>query len=147
MTPAVATPVTDGLQVVVTRIGYQTTTQTQEVGQPADERQNDSSLAAGTTTVVQQGQPGSVEITLRTTVTNGQAGAPEEVSRRTLTEAIPTITKVGTKQAPAAAARRRPARAAAAAAAGTARCPPAAAPEPPRHPHPPLRRATPAAGA
>jgi len=101
VTPAVATPVTDGLQVVLTRISFQTTTQTQEVGQPADERQDDSSLAAGTTTVVQQGRPGSVEITLRTTVTNGQAGAPEEVSRRTLTEAIPTITKVGTKQAPA----------------------------------------------
>ena len=67
--------------------------------------------------MVQQGQPGSVEITLRTTVTNGQAGAPEEVSRRTLTEATPTITKVGTKQAPAvqpaarrAAARSRPLR-------------------------------------
>ncbi len=72
------------------------------VGQPADEQQDDSSLAAGTTSVVQQGQPGSVEITLRTTVTNGQAGAPEEVSRRTLTEARATITKVGTKQAPAA---------------------------------------------
>ena len=102
VTPAVSTPVTDGLQVVVTRISYQTTTQTQEVGQPADQQQNDSSLAAGTTTVVQQGQPGSVEITLRTTVTNGQAGAPEEVSRRTLTEATPTIAKVGTKQAPVA---------------------------------------------
>ncbi|HEY5148719.1 MAG TPA: ubiquitin-like domain-containing protein [Mycobacterium sp.] len=101
VTPAVATPVTDGLQVVVTRISYQTTTQTQEVGQPANEQQNDGSLAAGTTTVVQQGHPGSVEITLRTTVTNGQAGAPEEVYRRTLTEAIATITKVGTKQAPA----------------------------------------------
>jgi resuscitation-promoting factor RpfB len=99
--PAVATPVTDGLQIVVTRISYQTTTQTQDVGQPADERQNDGSLAAGTTTVVQQGQPGSVEITLRTTVTNGQAGAPDEVSRRTLTEAVATITKVGTKQATA----------------------------------------------
>ena len=102
VTPVAATPVTDGLQIAVTRISYQTTTQTQDVGQPADEQQNDSSLAAGTTTVVQQGQPGSVEITFRTTVTNGQTGAPEEVSRRTLTEARATITKVGTKQAAAA---------------------------------------------
>jgi len=137
VTPAVATPVTDGLQVVVTRIGYQTTTQTQEVGQPADERQDDSSLAAGATTVVQQGQPGSVEITLRTAVTNGQAGAPEEVSRRTLTEAIPTITKVGTKQAPAVQpAAAQPARQTAAAAPAQPVAAPAAAPEPPPAPAP-----------
>jgi len=103
VTPAAATPVTDGMQIAVTRISYQTTTKTEDVGQPADEQQDDSSLAAGTTSVVQQGQPGSVEITLRTTITNGQAGAPEEVSRRTLTEARATVTKVGTKQAPAAA--------------------------------------------
>ncbi len=33
VTPAVATPVTDGLQIAVTRISYQTTTQTQD-GRP-----------------------------------------------------------------------------------------------------------------
>ncbi len=134
VTPAAATPVADGLQVVVTRISYQTTTQTQEVGQPADQRQNDSSLAAGTTTVVQQGRPGSVEITLRTTVTNGQAAAPQEVSRRTLTEAIPTITKVGTKQTPAVQPAAQPAQQSAAtppqAAAPDPAPAPAAAPDP-----------------
>ena len=53
---------------------------------------------------MQQGQPGVVEVTYRTTVTNGQNGAREEVSRKTITEATPTITKVGTKKAAAAAA-------------------------------------------
>ena len=58
--PAVATPVTDGLQIAVTRIAYVT-----DDREPADrpagrpDRQNDSSLAVGITTVVQQGQPGS----------------------------------------------------------------------------------------
>ncbi len=70
-------------------------------------------MAAGTTTVVQQGQPGVVEVTYRTTVTNGQNGERQEVSRKTITEATPTITKVGTKKAAAAA---QPAPAAAAAA-------------------------------
>ena len=99
------TPVTDGLQIAVTRISYLTETENQPIDQPAEQTQNDSSLAAGTTAVVQQGQAGVAEVTFRTTVTNGQNGAREEVSRRTVTEATPTITKVGTKTGrPAAAA-------------------------------------------
>jgi uncharacterized protein YabE (DUF348 family) len=99
--PAAATRVEDGMKVVVTRIRFTTTTRTEPVAQPADEQQNDGSLAAGTSTVVQQGQPGSVEITYRTRATNGKAGAPRELSRRTVTDALPTISKVGTKAAPA----------------------------------------------
>ncbi len=104
VTPAVDTPVTDGLQIAVTRISYVTETENEPVAQPADQTQNDSSMAAGSTSVVQQGQPGVAEVTYRTTVTNGQNGAREEVSRTTITEATPTITKVGTKQAAAPAA-------------------------------------------
>jgi len=99
--PAAATRVKDGMKVAVTRIRFTTTTRTEPVAQPADEQQNDGSLAAGTSTVVQQGQPGSVEITYRTRVTNGKAGAPRELSRRTVTDSLPTISKVGTKAAPA----------------------------------------------
>ena len=97
--PAVTTPVTDGLQIAVTRIAFIGETANEPIEQPADQTQNDSSMAAGTTSVVQQGQAGVAEVTFRTTVTNGQNGPREEVSRRTVTEATPTIIKVGTKQA------------------------------------------------
>ncbi len=102
--PAVDTPVADGMQIAVTRIAYVNETANEPIAQPADETQNDSSMAAGTTSVVQQGQAGVAEVTYRTTVTNGQNGAREEVSRRTVTEATPTVIKVGTKRAAAAAA-------------------------------------------
>jgi len=130
VTPAATTPVTDALPIVVTRIAYVTATENQPIDQPADQTRNDSSMPAGTSTVVQQGRPGVVEVTYRTTVTNGQDGAREEVSRRTVTEATPTITTVGTKQAAAAPAApaATPARAAAAA--------PAAAPAPAADPAP-----------
>lgn len=125
VTPDPATAVTDGLQIAVTRIAYINETENQPIAQPADQTQNDSSLAAGQTSVVQEGQPGVAEVTFRTTVTNGQNGAREEVSRRTVTEATPTIVKVGTRQnaAPAAAAP-------AAASAPAAQAAPAAAAEP-----------------
>ena len=127
--PAVSTPVTDGLQIAVTRIAYLSETANEPIAQPADQRQNDSSMAAGTTSVVQQGQAGVAEVTYRTTVTNGQNGAREEVSRRTVTEATPTIIKVGTKQAAAAPAAAAP-QAAAAAAPAAAPAQQAAAPAP-----------------
>jgi uncharacterized protein YabE (DUF348 family) len=127
--PPADTAVSNGLQIAVTRISYVTTTENQPVEQPADQTQNDSSMAAGTTSVVQQGQPGVVEVTYRTTVTNGQNGERQEASRKTITEAMPTITKVGTKKA--AAAQPAPAAAAAAPAAQQSAAPdPAPAPAP-----------------
>jgi uncharacterized protein YabE (DUF348 family) len=97
--PALTTPVSNGLQIAVTRISYLTETENQPIEQPADQRNNDSSLAVGATAVEQQGQAGVAEVTFRTTVTNGQNGAREEISRRTVTEATPTIIKVGTRAA------------------------------------------------
>jgi uncharacterized protein YabE (DUF348 family) len=128
VTPASDTPVSNGLQVAVTRISYVTDVQNEPIAQPADQTRNDDSIAVGTTTVAQQGQAGVAEVTYRTPVTNGQNGERAEVSRRTVVEPTPTITVVGTKKAPVAAAPSRtsaPSRAAAAAAPA-----PAAAPEP-----------------
>jgi resuscitation-promoting factor RpfB len=133
--PAVATPVTDGLQIVVARITHVDQTENQPIAQPADQTQNDSSMAAGTTSVVQRGQAGVDEVTYRTIVTNGQNGERAEISRKTVTAATPTITKVGTKKAAAAA----PAPAAQAAPAA-----PAAAPKPAPAPKPAAAPAAPA---
>ncbi|MBM9468659.1 ubiquitin-like domain-containing protein [Nakamurella leprariae] len=103
LTPAAETPVSEGLQVAVTRISTTDSVQTRAVAQPADQTQQDSSLAQGTTQVVQQGRPGSVDVTVRVVTTNGVPGAPQDVASTTTVEALPTITKVGTKKAAAAA--------------------------------------------
>ena len=96
--PALEAPIADGLQIVVTRIGFVDSTTIEAVAQPADQQREDSAMAAGTTSVVQQGQPGQVEVTTRVQVTNGQNGAPYELFRRTIAEATPTIVAVGTRQ-------------------------------------------------
>jgi uncharacterized protein YabE (DUF348 family) len=128
ISPAGDTPVSNGLQVAVTRVSYVTDVQNEPIAQPADQTRNDDSLAVGTSTVAQQGQAGVAEVTYRTPVTNGQNGERAEVSRRTLVEATPTITVVGTKKAPVAAA---PSRTSAPSQAPAAAAPaPAAAPEP-----------------
>ncbi|MET0863808.1 MAG: ubiquitin-like domain-containing protein [Nakamurella sp.] len=129
VSPDGATAISNGLQVAVTRVSYVTDIQTESIPQPADQTRNDDSVATGTTTVAQQGQSGEAEVTYRTTVTNGQNGERAEVARRTVTEAKPTITVVGTKPAPA------PAPAAARANVQTAPAP-AAAPEPDPEPAP-----------
>ena len=127
VSPDPATPVAEGLPIVVTRISYLNETENQPIAQPADQTENDASMDAGTKAVAQQGQSGVVQVSFRTTVTNGQNGPREEVSRTVVTEPLPTITKVGTKQAPAPA----PAPAAPAPAAAAAPAPaPAAAPAP-----------------
>ncbi|WP_420121176.1 ubiquitin-like domain-containing protein [Nakamurella sp.] len=100
VTPGLDDPVADGLQVSVTRIAYSTETVTETVDQPADRTVRDDTLAEGVTTVSQVGRPGVVDVTYRTTTTNGTAGPREEVGRTVVTEARPTITRVGTKPAP-----------------------------------------------
>jgi hypothetical protein len=134
VSPEGTTPVTDGLQVAVTRISYVTDVQNEPIAQPADQTRNDDSIATGTTTVTQEGAAGVAEVSYRTTVTNGQSGERAEVARRTLVEPTPTITVVGTKKAPVAAA---PARSAVPNQPAPAPAPaPAAAPEPAPAPAP-----------
>ena len=101
VTPGLDDAVTDGLQVSLTRIAYTTETVTETVDQPADRTVRDDTLAEGVTTVSQIGRAGVVDVTYRTTVTNGTPGPREEVGRTVVTEARPTITRIGTKPAPA----------------------------------------------
>lgn len=95
--PALDTEISDGLDVTVTRISYRTSTEYEEIAQPADKQVSDPAMKAGKTKVTQEGHPGKEAVEYRTKVTNGVAGEPEEISRETITEARPTITAVGTK--------------------------------------------------
>ncbi len=101
VSPAVDTPIVDGLKVAVTKVSYKTTTKTETVAQPADKQVGDSSMAAGTKKVVTKGHPGEVTVYYHTKIANGVAGEPVEVSRKTVTPAVATVVHVGTKtQAP-----------------------------------------------
>ncbi|MDQ2740277.1 MAG: G5 domain-containing protein [Actinomycetota bacterium] len=103
---AVATIVHVGTKVAAppaAKITYSTFTESQSTSQPGDQRVNDSSMAEGTTKVVQQGHPGKVTITYKQKYVNGaKSGSPVEISRQTTTSAVATIIHIGTKPKPAA---------------------------------------------
>ncbi len=100
VSPKASTPLTDGLDVDVTRVSYTESTATKVIPQPADKKVDDDSMDKGTTKVTQDGRPGAMKITYRTKIVNGEAGKPQEVSRKTVTTARPTIIHVGTYVAP-----------------------------------------------
>jgi len=99
VTPALNTPLTDGLQVSVARVSTQQTTATIDVPQPADKTVKDSSMAAGTSQVDQQGHAGSATVTYQLTITNGVETARSEISRSVITAAAATVNRVGTQSA------------------------------------------------
>jgi len=99
VTPALNTPLTDGLQVSIGRVVVTQTTATIEVAQPADKNINDSSMAKGSSAVQTQGHPGSAQVTYDVTTTNGVETGRTETGRTVITEAVATVNKVGTKVA------------------------------------------------
>jgi uncharacterized protein YabE (DUF348 family) len=100
VTPKAGTPLSDGMDVSVTRVSYRTTTKTVAIAQPADQKVDDSSMTKGTTEVTQDGHAGKAKVTYRTKIVNGVAGKSTETSRTTVTKAVPTIIHVGTYVAP-----------------------------------------------
>jgi uncharacterized protein YabE (DUF348 family) len=101
VSPGFTTPLFDGMAIAVTRVKYVTTSKVGTVPQPADRKVEDDSMTKGTTSVAQSGHPGKVKLTYRTKVVNGKSvGKAQEISRTTITEAVPTIIHVGTYVAP-----------------------------------------------
>jgi uncharacterized protein YabE (DUF348 family) len=96
VTPDVATAVTDGLQVTVTRIAVTTTTESVDVP-PTDQQIDDPALDKGTTVVAVAGTPGKQDVVTQVTTTNGVETGRQEVSRTTVTEATPNQVHVGSK--------------------------------------------------
>ncbi|TKV61761.1 DUF348 domain-containing protein [Nakamurella flava] len=96
--PAAETPLSDGLQIAVTRVAKTTVTEQVDVPQPADQQVEDSSATVGTSTVTQQGTAGKDQVTYEVTSTNGAETSKVETGRSPLTAAQPTIVSVGTKE-------------------------------------------------
>jgi uncharacterized protein YabE (DUF348 family) len=97
--PAVATPLSNGLAISVARVATTTVTEEVEVPQPADQQVKDSSMAAGTSTVTQQGSPGKDSVTYQVTTVNGAQTAKNEAARTSIAPAQAKVITVGTKQA------------------------------------------------
>ncbi len=96
--PAVTTPLSNGLVINVARVATTTVTEEADVAQPADQTVEDSSLAAGTSDVTQQGSPGKDSVTYQVTTVNGEQTAKNEVGRTPITPAVASVITVGTKQ-------------------------------------------------
>jgi len=96
VSPALDTPLTDGLQVSIVRIGITAEQGTVEVSQPADKTVRDSSLPQGTTQVESQGHAGSADVTYNVFYRNGQEAARVEVGRTVTNEAVASVVRVGT---------------------------------------------------
>jgi uncharacterized protein YabE (DUF348 family) len=97
--PEASTALSSGLVITVTRVANSTVFEDVDVAQPADQQVSDSSLAAGASSVTQQGTAGKDQVAYDVTTVNGQVTAKNEVGRTTFTAAQPTIVTVGTKSA------------------------------------------------
>jgi uncharacterized protein YabE (DUF348 family) len=98
VSPDASTPLSAGLAVTVTRVVKTTAAEEVEVPQPADQQVEDSSLAAGTTSVTQQGTAGKDSVTYEITTTNGAVTGKTEVGRTAITPAQASVIAVGTKE-------------------------------------------------
>jgi uncharacterized protein YabE (DUF348 family) len=100
VSPAPGTALKQGLRVTITRVGFQLTTKTQVVAQPAGQIVEDDSMKLGTSAVTRKGQAGAIQLTYRTKLVNGKPGAAHEIGRKTVKNAVATLTHVGTYVAP-----------------------------------------------
>jgi uncharacterized protein YabE (DUF348 family) len=97
ITPAVDTPLSEGLQVLISRIVKQQVTVSEPIAQPDDKTVKSSKMDTGTSQVTQQGQPGAADVVYEVVTTNGVETGRTEISRTVTVEALPTITTVGTR--------------------------------------------------
>ncbi len=96
VTPDATTPVTDGLQIAVTRVAVSTIPETVDIA-PADQQVDDPNMDKGSTAVAQQGVPGKAQVVTQVTTVNGAETERKELSRTTVADATPTVTHVGSK--------------------------------------------------
>ncbi len=101
VTPAPETPLTDGLEIVVTRNRTETRTETQPIPVP-EHRVDDPELEQGKTTVENPGVPGERTVTATVTTVNGAETHRQELSSSVVREAAPAVVRVGTKAKPSA---------------------------------------------
>ncbi|GAB2657299.1 transglycosylase family protein [Prescottella soli] len=101
VTPAPETPLTDGLEIVVTRNRTETRTETHPIPAP-EHRVDDPELEQGKTTVENPGAPGERTVTATVATVNGAETHRQELSSSVVREPSATVVRVGTKPKPSA---------------------------------------------
>ena len=94
--PDASTPVTDGLQITLSRVSVTTSADTVDIA-PADQQVDDPNLDKGSTAVAQLGVPGKAQVVTQVTTVNGVETERKELSRATVAEPTASITHVGSK--------------------------------------------------
>ncbi|MFD4291725.1 transglycosylase family protein [Rhodococcus sp. NPDC058532] len=94
--PAADAPVTEGLQVKVTRIRTENRTETQPVA-PPEQRVEDPTMNMSRTVQESPGAPGLRDVTVAVTTVNGVESGREELSENVITAAQPKVVRVGAK--------------------------------------------------
>ena len=77
----VETPLTDGLQISISRISIRESQATEDVAQPADQTVSTRRCRRAPRQVQSQGHPGTANVTYHVIYTNGQETGRTEVSR------------------------------------------------------------------
>ncbi|MGW0172816.1 transglycosylase family protein [Rhodococcus sp. NPDC003322] len=94
--PAADAPVTEGLEVKVTRIRTESRTETQPVA-PPEQRIEDPTMNMSRTVQESAGAPGVRDVTFAVTTVNGVETGREELSENVTTPAQPKVVRVGAK--------------------------------------------------
>ncbi|MGI5840075.1 MAG: ubiquitin-like domain-containing protein [bacterium] len=95
--PSLTAAVVPGMTIRVVRVAEKTEVVQETLPVPV-ERKNDSSLAYGTTKVLQEGQPGLTEVVYRRVYEDSAATESEVISRTVIQAAIPRVVAVGTQR-------------------------------------------------
>ncbi|MFD1810868.1 transglycosylase family protein [Rhodococcus gannanensis] len=94
--PAADTPVTDGLEVSVTRVRTETRNETESVA-PPEQRIEDPTMNMSRTIQESAGTPGVRDVTYAVTTVNGVETGREELSETVTTAPTPKVVRVGAK--------------------------------------------------
>ncbi|EME19530.1 resuscitation-promoting factor [Rhodococcus triatomae] len=94
--PAADTPVTDGLEVSVTRVRTETRKETETVAAP-EQRIEDPTMNMSRTVQESAGAPGVRDVTYAVTTVNGVETGREELSETVTTPPTPKVVRVGAK--------------------------------------------------
>ncbi len=100
LVPSPSARLAPGLRITITRVGYRLITKTQTLAQPVGQSVDDDAIPAGTSKVTRPGHAGAVQVIYRLKLVNGRPGPSQELSRKTTTPAVATVTHRGTYVAP-----------------------------------------------
>src|SRR5690606_10592134 len=101
VSPAVTTPLKNGLAITVQRIVKKKMTKTEAV-KHATTTKKDASLYEGTRKVLTEGRNGSKAVTFERTLVDGKASGDKVLSSKVTKTAVTEVVAVGTKAKPAA---------------------------------------------